>query len=59
MWPGGGKASDACTAVPALPRACTDRRTGYLVPGPRHNRTERQKESTATILTVDQFNIQK
>lgn len=43
MWPGGGKASDACTTVPALPRACTGRRTGYLLPGPRHNRTEGQK----------------
>lgn len=45
MWPGGGKASDACTTVPTLPRACTLRRTGYLVPGPRHNRTEGQKSS--------------
>lgn len=47
MWPGGRKASDACTAVPTLPRACTRRRTGYLVPGPRHNRTEGQKKSSA------------
>lgn len=49
MWPGGGKASDACTAVPTLPRACTRRRTGYLVPGPRHNRTEGQKKSSAPL----------
>lgn len=50
MWPGGGKASDACTPVPALPRACTRRRTGYLVPGPRHHRTERPKECGAQLL---------
>lgn len=47
MWPGGGKASDACTPVPTLPGACTSRRTGYLVPGPRHNRTEGQKKGAA------------
>lgn len=47
MWPGGGKASDACTTVPTLPRACTGRRTEYLVPGPRHNRAEGQKKSAS------------
>lgn len=52
MWPGGGKASDACTTVPTLPRACTGRRTEYLVPGPRHNRAEGQKKSAFAHLCV-------
>lgn len=55
MWPGGGKASDACTPVPALPRACTRRRTGYLVPGPRHHRAEGPEEECGAQLLDSRF----